>query len=278
MKVDRLQCLDHANTITPYILEGGFASLDPSWRLRRYSAPYSRLYYLTGGEAYVESARRKTVMVPGNLYLIPPRLTFDAGCPARAQKIYFHLNLLKKDGYDLCMELQEVASLPVSEKRLCALEALCREQNFLAGLQLKTFLQEDLVSIFSREGIGAGLEVEYSPPVRETVAYIRQHLSVQLSVKSLAARLYLSESTLAQCFRRELGKTVGLYIDEMVFFEAQRQLLLTDRPVRQISDDLGFCDQFYFSRRFRLWSGKTPTAYRREGKFGERFCKKKRVE
>ena len=36
-----------------------------------------------------------------------------------------------------------------------------------------------------------------------------------------------------------------------------------------ISNRFGFCDQFYFSRRFRQWAGKTPSQYRKEEKYNQ---------
>ena len=45
--------------------------------------------------------------------------------------------------------------------------------------------------------------------------------------------------------------------------EAEQLLLKSDLTVLQISERFGFCDQFYFSRRFKMKYGETPQKYRK---------------
>ncbi len=80
---------------------------------------------------------------------------------------------------------------------------------------------------------------------------------------NIADSLFMSKNTLAKNFRREVGIPIGKYIDKQVFFEAE--ILLTKSPmsVKEISGALGFCDQFYFSRRFRQLFEETSLAYRK---------------
>lgn len=266
MQSNPLQLHEQLNSVNPYILESAVAYLDWSWHLNLSNTPYSRLYYVYEGEAWIESGGKHTVMKKGHFYFVPAGLPFTAGCPESAKKIYFHLNLLKRDGYDLAMDLHQIAELPVNSGRLTRLEALCQENSVRSSLLLKTLLMEDILTVFSAHDIGGDSTATYSLPVRKTVKYIRSHLSIGLSVHMLAERQYLSERTLNNAFRREMGKTVGQYIDEMVMIEAQRRLLLTDLSIGEISEALGFCDQFYFARRFKERCGKTPTAYRKEGR------------
>ena len=40
-------------------------------------------------------------------------------------------------------------------------------------------------------------------------------------------------------------------------------MLLTSRPIGEISESLGYCDPFYFSGEFRRITGKSPGAARK---------------
>ena len=66
--------------------------------------------------------------------------------------------------------------------------------------------------------------------------------------------------------RRELDYAVDIGINAVRIFmlTAQWQLLRTEKSIGQISNTLGFCDQFYFSRRFRQLCGVTPLQYRKK--------------
>lgn len=265
MRTQDILLQEQINTVTPQVIESKFAELTPDWKLNLHSTPYSRLYYFTQGEAWIEYNGVITPMKAGHFYLVPAGLPFRAGCDTWASKIYFHMTLLKRDGYDLAMELSQVVGFPVNRERLDLLNKLCCGHGIRNALMLKNLLMDDMLEAFSMHGVGEDT-ASYSASVQRILKYIRKHLSVQISVQELADQLFISKRTLNNAFHRELGKTVGQYIDEMVLIEAQRQLLLTNRSIREISDNLGFSDQFYFSRRFKMFCGKTPTAYRKEGK------------
>lgn len=265
MKVIRPANLERLNSLEVRFLDGGEAHLDPSWQVADRQPPYSRLYYLYEGTLLLEWQGGTLRMEAGGLYLLPAGLSFSATCAHSARKFYFHLQLLRPDGYDAAAELPRPARLPLNPQRTEQLRRWINADSLQAALALKNMLTEDLLAFFTAEQVGEGELSRHSPMVLAAMQLIRRRLSAQLSVREVAERLYVSERTLTKAFRRELGQTPGRYIDEMLFMEACRRLLLTDRPIGEISEQLGFCDQFYFSRRFRARSGKSPSAYRREG-------------
>ena len=65
------------------------------------------------------------------------------------------------------------------------------------------------------------------------------------------------------CFNKEVGVSMGRYIDDQLMSEAQRLLDQTYESVAGISQILGFSDPYYFSRRFKQLCGITPLRYRR---------------
>ena len=56
-------------------------------------------------------------------------------------------------------------------------------------------------------------------------------------------------------------------VPEEIFLAAERQLKQTKLSIAQISERFGFCDQFYFSRRFRARYGLSPQQYRKRYPF-----------
>ena len=70
-------------------------------------------------------------------------------------------------------------------------------------------------------------------------------------------------ANLANAFKKELGQSISNFIEEMVMSEAQSQLLYSNRSIREISEALGYSDQFYFSRRFKKCFSTTPSKYRK---------------
>jgi len=65
------------------------------------------------------------------------------------------------------------------------------------------------------------------------------------------------------------NRTLSNLIAERIIIEAKRQLYLTTKPVKAIAYELGFNDEFYFSRFFKANSQVSPQIYRSTVGFGK---------
>jgi AraC family transcriptional activator of pobA len=77
-----------------------------------------------------------------------------------------------------------------------------------------------------------------------------------------AARLSITPKALGRLVKEELGTTLTGLIRERVLRHAKWHLLHTLRPVKEIAAEVGFMDEFYFSRLFKSATGLSPTAFR----------------
>jgi len=70
----------------------------------------------------------------------------------------------------------------------------------------------------------------------------------------------------AESYKTPSHHTLGEddYMDDQLIQAAQWKLLRTGDSVEKISTQLGYCDQFYFSRRFRQLSGESPLQFRKK--------------
>ena len=131
-------------------------------------------------------------------------------------------------------------------------------------LYIKKTIYNVLTAMLSPENFNVCFEEKYSPITNKAISYINSRLSLQfLSVKLIAENLFVSEATLSKHFKEELGISLKKYIDDRIFFTAEKLLLKTDWSLGKISKILGFCDQFYFTRRFRQRYNCTPSEYKK---------------
>jgi AraC-like DNA-binding protein len=124
-------------------------------------------------------------------------------------------------------------------------------------LRLQGFLMEcGLVSTATRR----------DDPENQWLEHARRRLTETLDqpdgIEMIAKELGLSHQTFRKTFRRLQGCPAGRYRAFQTMEAAARRLLTESTPIKQISDELGFCDEFHFSRRFKLLMGSTPAAYR----------------
>lgn len=253
------------------VSESSYIRLTPLWSAENVLSPFSRLYVMESGEALLRTDTQQVVMKPGHVYLVPPGLKFSYSCQDVFSKLYFHVSLIKPDGYDLLKDFGRIGQIPVEETQIAFLKAHYSGNGYLDVVQVKSILYSFLVSLMKAYDYAQEPMMVYSQCVMDTISFIRANLSDRLSGQALAERLFVSKSFLADRFRQETGVTLGQYIDDLLMAEAQWQLARTGLSVGEISEKLGFCDQFYFSRRFKQLCGITPLKYRKNSQAADHF-------
>ncbi|GAA4273169.1 helix-turn-helix domain-containing protein [Aquimarina gracilis] len=88
--------------------------------------------------------------------------------------------------------------------------------------------------------------------------YARLH-----SPQEYADMLCVSSRTLAGIVKKYLNQTLTSLITHRIVVAAKRELYLTSKPVKQIAANLGYEDEFYFSRFFKKKVGVSPGIYRK---------------
>jgi len=93
-------------------------------------------------------------------------------------------------------------------------------------------------------------------------AYIENHFSENMSLKSISKRFFMNPVYLGQLFK----KTYGVYFNEFLLRiridEAKKQLRQTNKKVYEIAANVGFGNADYFVSQFEKVEGKTPTEYK----------------
>lgn len=100
----------------------------------------------------------------------------------------------------------------------------------------------------------------------DIVIYINDHYDEDITVTDIAERFFVSESYLSRFFKEKSGKSVMKYVNDVRIERAKTYLLRTSMSVGEIANCVGFDDINYFSRKFRLTSGMTPSEYRKKKK------------
>jgi AraC-like DNA-binding protein len=99
--------------------------------------------------------------------------------------------------------------------------------------------------------------------ITKSIEFMKGHLREPLKVATLAALVNLSRSHYTTSFQRVTGYAPLSYLNHLRMQRAVQLLNTTDFPIKQISDQLGFSDQFYFSRAFSKMHNHSPSEHRR---------------
>ncbi len=102
-----------------------------------------------------------------------------------------------------------------------------------------------------------------SKVIEETLNYIDEHYTENITLTSMAEIVYANASYLGYLFKKELGVSCVEYVNQKRIDRAARYLLETNMKVYEIMDNVGITDKNYFLRLFKKYKGKTPTEYRK---------------
>lgn len=84
----------------------------------------------------------------------------------------------------------------------------------------------------------------------------------KLNMDNLARACKMSRATFFRHFHEFYGCTPIQYRDNILIFHAKHLLVYSDLRVTEISDQMGFPDQFYFCKFFRAKTGCSPSRFR----------------
>jgi AraC-like DNA-binding protein len=93
-------------------------------------------------------------------------------------------------------------------------------------------------------------------------AVMRSHLHDSLNLDALAAQFKLSRFHFAKTYRALTGHAPIQDFIQLKMAHACRLLDEGEQSIREVAEQLGYEDQYYFSRLFRKAVGMAPSHYR----------------
>jgi AraC-like DNA-binding protein len=94
--------------------------------------------------------------------------------------------------------------------------------------------------------------------IETLLAYINRNLNKKITVDTLAGMVNLSPDYLAAQFKIITGFTIIQYINQCRIDHAKIMLLNGELRIKDIAAEVGFYDEFYFSKTFKKHEGISP--------------------
>ncbi len=94
------------------------------------------------------------------------------------------------------------------------------------------------------------------------IDFLSKHTASMLSLEDIACEVNLSPSHLSYLFKKKTGFSPMEYFNHLKVQMACQYLLFTKLRIKEISQEVGIEDQYYFSRMFKKVMGMSPNEYR----------------
>jgi two-component system response regulator YesN len=158
------------------------------------------------------------------------RAAVEAGAPLR------EVNSITKESFEICEDSTDF-------ERLC----------FLTTQAMERFID----TVHQTRG-----HKQTSEHLNKAIGYITQNYANDLSLGSVAARVFVSEYYLSHLFRKEMNITFSNYVCRIRIDKA-KEFLKKDRlaQIQEVAGKVGFNDANYFAKIFKKTTGVTPKEY-----------------
>jgi AraC-like DNA-binding protein len=102
--------------------------------------------------------------------------------------------------------------------------------------------------------------------IEKSILYMQEHLDQKVNLTELAEHCGFSVSQYSLIFKKKTSRSPIEYFINLKIQHACQLLDFTSSHIKEISSQLDFEDQFYFSRVFRKVMGVSPIEYRKRKK------------
>ncbi|WP_026674152.1 response regulator transcription factor [Alkalihalobacterium bogoriense] len=158
----------------------------------------------------------------------------------------------------------------VEEQKLLNIEKQIQMDVKIVTNQHFEMLNEDIhmITAYNRckQFVCSNMEVSYI--VRRAKQYISEHYSdSNLSLESVADSLRVSSVYLSRMIKQELGISFIRLLTKLRIKKAIELLNTTNMPIHEVSEQVGYETQHYFSTAFKKVMGVSPKQYRQGSAF-----------
>jgi len=98
--------------------------------------------------------------------------------------------------------------------------------------------------------------------LERVLQHLRLYYHKPLRVAELADLAGMSPSHFNRVFRSALGASPIDWLRHYRISQAKRRLIESSDPIKDVARQVGYADQFYFSKDFKRFTALTPTAFR----------------
>ena len=243
------------------IYNSGYAQLDSDWDCHDAAGSMCYLYFIKSGKGKIICNDKTILIKPETAYFIPAGVTWYCGAETEICKFFLNLNILKPNGENLFIDFPSIVEIPFSLDKIQQMIEWYLSDQTEKWFFLKSMLYEAISEIIRKSELKTTV-TSYHPLTLDTIKYIQNNLSLNITLQALADRSFVSKTFLASQFKKEIGMSVGQYIDLQILVRSRIDLEQQKLSIAEISNKYGFCDQFYFSRFFKKHVGESPSQYR----------------
>jgi AraC-like DNA-binding protein len=268
----------------------GYAEVGSWWNYKNINSPFTRLLYITSGDAVISFNSTEYQLSSGDLIVIPPFVPINYLCNDKCNHYYILFTAELAAGVELFSYFQDNFKIDAAfEKeslfrRLVTLNPnlslkLINPKNKNYNNSIFSFGKdspEKLSDLMECDGI---MRILISPFIRnrqklksrqeltldrimKVLHYIDNNIDKPIFLKDMSAHIAVHPNYFSDLFLKYIGERPIAYLIRKRVEMVQFLLVTTEKSIKEIAISCGFHDTDYFYRVFKKRVGTTPGKYR----------------
>ncbi|RNB83166.1 AraC family transcriptional regulator [Brevibacillus nitrificans] len=243
---------------------------DRHGRLQQQFTPSYVMVVVTGGNGRLTLETEGHQLRKDAVYLCPPHATFGIDSESLEE---IELFLLRFDVYSESAEHSHliqgekleafIGEIPIQSAG--QLGILChtilghwQQEDGFGRFQGQLAFSELLLHIFKHQNF---IGNDSKNAVKLAKAYLEEHYAEDLSIEQLARIAQVSPKYFVDLYKKTFGISAMDYLGEVRLNKAKQLMAKSPTKLRDIAHQVGYHDEFYFSRKFKKEVGVSPTVY-----------------
>lgn len=259
--------MEHPMIRTLYLTDVGFfPKAKEHYREREEGADQHILIYCTDGKGVIEVEDEVYPVEKNQAFCIPAAKKHRYYADERKPWSILWMHFQGENASFFPIEERNVitiASRHSNNRMITLFQILFRvlDRNYTLGnfIYISQLTSMILSEVYFREKVDES--TTYDRHVTEVIKYMYQNIGKNLSLQDISEEVELSKSYLNAIFKQQTGHAPVDFFIRMKMQEACKLLKSTDLYIYEVSERMGYTDQYYFSRIFKKVVGMSPKEY-----------------
>jgi AraC family transcriptional regulator of arabinose operon len=225
------------------------------------------LLYCIDGHGYVEEQGQRTLLNPSSFYILPKNSQHHYGSIAKKPWSIYWLHFNGEQANLLFQRYAESTHpnvLKYDRDRIDRFNYLLSTLgNDLTQMNMDMLYLNLLTLITSFTHLKGDHKDFPDDSVSRTIQFMKDNVNENFKIKELADMSNYSVTRFSQLFKARTGYAPMQYVLHLKIQGACQYLSFSKMNIKEIAQTLGFLDPFYFSRIFKVLTGKSPLNYRK---------------
>lgn len=246
---------------------GYFPSAKHHNRVRKNGVNEYIFIYCLEGKGWIKINNQTIILTANTGYIIPKNTKHQYGSDeTNAWSIYWihFTGIYATTFYHRFSENKEVATnIPFDENRIKTLNKIIQLLEHDLEDEKIELAHFKLISFLTNLCYKNTLDHNIQDRIGLSIIYMKKHIKQNFSISELANQAYLSVSRYTELFKLKTGNAPIQYFIRLKIEKSCEYLNFTNYSIKEICQEVGISDPYYFSRVFKKQMGIPPTKYKK---------------